>query len=633
MFYFVDVNELIIKAGPMQVLQFQCYAAQQRRIQRFLQAKDFDLDIAALMKLSNPKALDDMKFPDLWKQKTMQVKIYGSKSHHNDFKTLLDDIIDGVAKHKLGTHQRSTLMKNIQTFRNEWNVDVKVDNTMIIIGDSKRQADDACRAALDFCAGRERKIKRLGGSLGRKLQLLQRRESDRTPAMLDTHQQLQNIQDKHNVKAYIVKEKNKKNQVCFFLELVGEAIHVDASEFDANQFLQTFDRQVITETVAIHNSAVYSLLTQRDWFHAKKIQKETGTILWETDAKDENLKITVILKPSAVHLRLEVRQGDILRQDAACIVNSANCHLQHSGGIALAIANAAGQELLDECQAIINVHGQVSTGDAVITSAGLLSSQGIKHVVHCVPPRYIGQNFDASSFHKTLSRALELADGLGLESIAIPIIGSGIFNNPLKESCSSIFEALRTFNNSLSSLKKVIIIDSNADHVAGFVQVIEDEAKKIDNDVSPPILQQPQEIEIFEEEVPYQWYWLESTHQKTHSKFSTFPWIPYDIDQNKQIEAASLKQPPDFVKVWGDVKKVKNNAKYKVYPDPSKMIQKNCKTKYTRKIKREAVVASKVQSKSVTDLIISYRMSSCRVYRDCANFDCVVEQSGLNRVV
>ncbi len=46
--------------------------------------------------------------------------------------------------------------------------------------------------------------------------------------------------------------------------------------------------------------------------------------------------------------RVEIVQGDITKQDVDVIVNAANAHLAHGGGVAAAIQKAAGPTLRDE---------------------------------------------------------------------------------------------------------------------------------------------------------------------------------------------------------------------------------------------------------------------------------------------
>jgi O-acetyl-ADP-ribose deacetylase (regulator of RNase III) len=74
-----------------------------------------------------------------------------------------------------------------------------------------------------------------------------------------------------------------------------------------------------------------------------------------------------------------IKQADLTGEDADAIVNAANSHLQHGGGVAGAIVRKGGRIIQDESDRI----GTVPVGQAVVTSAGSLKA---KHVIHAVGP-------------------------------------------------------------------------------------------------------------------------------------------------------------------------------------------------------------------------------------------------------
>jgi len=83
---------------------------------------------------------------------------------------------------------------------------------------------------------------------------------------------------------------------------------------------------------------------------------------------------------------LEARHGDLCQEEAGAIVNAANELLQHGGGVARAIVEAAGGDgvVQRESTEWVRAHGRVHTGRvAAITSAGALPC---KHVVHVTGP-------------------------------------------------------------------------------------------------------------------------------------------------------------------------------------------------------------------------------------------------------
>jgi len=67
--------------------------------------------------------------------------------------------------------------------------------------------------------------------------------------------------------------------------------------------------------------------------------------------------------------RIVIKKGDITKENVDVIVNAANSHLRHGGGVALAIVKAGGIEIQKESDEIIKKIGMVPTGHAVITNA------------------------------------------------------------------------------------------------------------------------------------------------------------------------------------------------------------------------------------------------------------------------
>jgi len=78
---------------------------------------------------------------------------------------------------------------------------------------------------------------------------------------------------------------------------------------------------------------------------------------------------------------LKVIKGDLTEEDVDAIVNAANSHLQHGGGVAGAIVRKGGRIIQEESNRI----GYVPVGRAAITTGGKLKA---KYVIHAVGPRW-----------------------------------------------------------------------------------------------------------------------------------------------------------------------------------------------------------------------------------------------------
>ena len=120
-------------------------------------------------------------------------------------------------------------------------------------------------------------------------------------------------------------------------------------------------------------------------------------------------------------------RGNLLEEPVDAIVNAANGHLAHGGGVAGAISRAAGPELQQECDALVRAHGVFSTGEAVATTAGRLS---FKAVIHAVGPRH-GEGDEERKLGLALSNAFSLAHRRGWASVSFPAVSSGIFAVPI----------------------------------------------------------------------------------------------------------------------------------------------------------------------------------------------------------
>lgn len=119
--------------------------------------------------------------------------------------------------------------------------------------------------------------------------------------------------------------------------------------------------------------------------------------------------------------------GDITERDVDAIVNAANSHLKHGGGVAGAIVRKGGQVIQDESDRI----GYVPVGGAAITTAGRLKA---KYVIHAVGPR-MGEGDEENKLKRAVNSVLALASEKGIKSISVPAISAGIFGFP-KDRCA-----------------------------------------------------------------------------------------------------------------------------------------------------------------------------------------------------
>lgn len=136
-------------------------------------------------------------------------------------------------------------------------------------------------------------------------------------------------------------------------------------------------------------------------------------------------------------LVVEVREGDITAVDVEAITNAANSRLFMGAGVAGAIKRAAGPAVEEEAVA----KGPIPVGTAVETTAGDLP---YRHVLHGAVMS-TDLRTDADLIAQTTRACLDLAERLGLRSLALPAFGTGVGGFPLEDCGRLMAQAVRDF--------------------------------------------------------------------------------------------------------------------------------------------------------------------------------------------
>ena len=132
-------------------------------------------------------------------------------------------------------------------------------------------------------------------------------------------------------------------------------------------------------------------------------------------------------------------RGNLLEEPVDAIVNAANGHLAHGGGVAGVIARAAGPELQAESDRLVREKGPFPTGSAVVTTAGKLPFKG---VIHAVGPRQ-GEGDEEAKLFQALSSAWQRAAERRWSSVSFPAVSAGIFAVPLDVCARAYLKAAR----------------------------------------------------------------------------------------------------------------------------------------------------------------------------------------------
>ena len=167
------------------------------------------------------------------------------------------------------------------------------------------------------------------------------------------------------------------------------------------------------------------------------------------------------LPGTAADSRLVLWQGDITRLAADAIVNACNsallgCFCPCHGCIDNAIHSAAGLQLRDECNAIMQEQGRPEpAGQAKLTKGYNLPA---KYVLHTVGPMVQGRvtRRDREALAACYRSCLELAAERGLKSVAFCCISTGEFHFPNQEAAGIAVKTVTRFLRRDTSIRKVI---------------------------------------------------------------------------------------------------------------------------------------------------------------------------------
>jgi len=135
---------------------------------------------------------------------------------------------------------------------------------------------------------------------------------------------------------------------------------------------------------------------------------------------------------------VQLVRGDLTAETSAAIVNAANSQLMHGGGVAGAIARSGGPTIQEESDAWVRAHGPVTHESPAWTTAGSLPAE---YVIHAVGPVW-GEGDEEAKLEAAVRGSMRLAEKLGLDSVSLPAISTGIFGFPRAAAARAILGAI-----------------------------------------------------------------------------------------------------------------------------------------------------------------------------------------------
>lgn len=168
---------------------------------------------------------------------------------------------------------------------------------------------------------------------------------------------------------------------------------------------------------------------------------------------------------------LQIVRGDLTEEKVDTIVNAANAYLQHGGGVAGAISRRGGPQIQEESNTWVRRFGPVPHARPAHTHAGNLPC---RYVIHAVGP--VGGSGDEDmKLAAAVQGLLQVAGQLGLVSLAMPAISTGIFGFPVERAARVMLQAIKAhFEEDPTSsieLVRLVLIDSQAQ--SAFLEALE----------------------------------------------------------------------------------------------------------------------------------------------------------------
>ena len=163
---------------------------------------------------------------------------------------------------------------------------------------------------------------------------------------------------------------------------------------------------------------------------------------------------------------IDVRRDDLVTAEVECVLRAVSSRLEPVTSLGRAVGVAAGGDLEERIERM----GDLPVGGAVITPGGALPAAFMVHVV----VQSEEEPVTASGVRRALLNGLRHASRLGVETLALPPLGTGAGNLDAEAAADAMVPVLREHLGYSEYPKEVIVMVTTDYELAAFATRLED---------------------------------------------------------------------------------------------------------------------------------------------------------------
>ena len=158
--------------------------------------------------------------------------------------------------------------------------------------------------------------------------------------------------------------------------------------------------------------------------------------------------------------KLRMVRGDITEVDVDAFVFDITEDAKLGSGFGGAIQQRGGIVIQKELDEI----GSVSTGDAVVTQAGILNAE---YIIHVNGPKFREED-EKGKLERSVKSVLARAEEKGMKQVAFPPIGTGMYQVPMDLCANVMVDTISSHLANGSGLEEVLIVVQDPREITPF---------------------------------------------------------------------------------------------------------------------------------------------------------------------